>query len=151
MCWQDTLLPESRLFEVEYKYYLSGERGEFVAYDYSKVPALKEDISALVEAFSKLVSTGVPKDDAAQVVGLPIPQLEDGQVIYMPVNLIAVNAEPAMPLPSAFPVEEVPAQLPQRTEPERTEDGAASAEEDERTEGKQGFPFGLKRNVNVGG
>jgi phage portal protein BeeE len=153
MCWQDTLLPESRLYEVEYKYYLSGERGEFVAYDYSKVPALKEDIGKLVDAFTKLVSSGVPKDDAAQVVGLPIPQLEDGQVIYMPVNLIPVNAEPAVtPLPSAFPVEETPAQLPQRTEPERTEEGAANAEDDEeRAEGKQGFPFGLRKNLHVGG
>lgn len=38
--WQDTLIPELSAFEVEWQYYLHGNAGEFVAYDYTDIAAL---------------------------------------------------------------------------------------------------------------
>jgi len=40
--WEDTMVPETMLFQVDYQYFLQGAGGEFVAFDYSKVPALQE-------------------------------------------------------------------------------------------------------------
>jgi HK97 family phage portal protein len=94
-CWEDTLVPELQLFKAAYRYYLTGDAGEFVAFDLSKVPALQRDLPGLVTAWAQLVNLGVPKDVAAGVVGLNIPPLPDGQVVYMPMNLMPVGSKPA--------------------------------------------------------
>lgn len=120
MCWQDTLLPESQFFEVEWRYYLSDAgAGTFVAYDYSSVPALQRDVPSMASAWVNLVTHGVPKNAAAQVVGLDIPPQPDGDVIYMPINLIPVSTAIA-------------------PKPEEGEVGAATAEGEERTQSAYG-------------
>lgn len=139
LCWQDTLLPESQFFEVEWRYYLSdAESGTFVAYDYGRVPALQRDQPAMVTSWIGLVTHGVPKNTASQLVGLDIPKLADGDVIYMPLNLIPVGTIDQLSQPAA---RQPPAFLPEDAEIDEVPDsddedevGAATAEDEERTD-----------------
>ncbi len=80
--WEDTMVPELQMFEDEYAYYLQWEDA-FVRFDYSKVPALQRDIPALTVAWTEMVDRGVPKNVAAEVLGIALPTLPDGDVIYM--------------------------------------------------------------------
>jgi hypothetical protein len=58
----------------------------------SKVPELPEDLEKKVERYSKLVNSGVPPNTAAEIVGLPIPELAGGDVGYMPLSLVPRTA-----------------------------------------------------------
>ena len=89
----------------------------------------------MVTAWRGLVEYGVPKTMAANVVGLQLGDLPDGDVQYMPLNLVPISeaeetreaqTEAQQPKPTeAEPVEETP------------EEGAPeNATEDERDEGK---------------
>jgi HK97 family phage portal protein len=107
LVWEDTLVPEARLFEVDYKFHLRTEDA-FVMYDFSQVPQLKKSLNEIVTAWTKLVMHGVPKDDATKVTGLQLPPLPDGKTVYMPVNLVPVTGprsleegDTARALPSA--------------------------------------------------
>lgn len=91
MFWEDTMMAEIGLFEVEYQYYITSPDG-FLAFDLSKVPALRQDIPKLVEAWKGLVQFGVPKNTASEVVGLDLGQLPDGGIAYMPINMIPVSS-----------------------------------------------------------
>jgi HK97 family phage portal protein len=88
--WQDTAIHEMRLFEDDFQYHLSSG-GAWVAFDYSDVPAFQNDLPPIVDAWVKLVNLGVPKAQAAEVVGLPLGELEDGDVAYMPLGLVPLN------------------------------------------------------------
>lgn len=90
--WEDTMLPETSLFEDDYQYYLISEDGGWVAFDYTDVPALKVNMGELVEAYVSLIQHGTPKNVAAALVGIPLEELPDGGVIYMPVNMVAVGS-----------------------------------------------------------
>lgn len=90
--WEDTMLPEMWLHEDDYKYYMQSDDGGWVAFDFSDVPALRKDVALLVTAWSVLVDRGVPKNVASEVVGLDLPKLPDGEVIYMPLNLVPMGA-----------------------------------------------------------
>lgn len=92
-CWEDTLVPESKLFEAEYQNYLNRNDGSFVAYDYWAIPALRKAIPELARAWANLVTNGVPKDIATRIVKLPLPPLPDGTVTYMNSQLIPVDEE----------------------------------------------------------
>jgi HK97 family phage portal protein len=147
-CWQDTLIPELALFEAGYRYYLQGDKGEFVMFDTSKVPALQKDVPVLVAAWVSLVSTGVPKDVASEVVGLAIPPLPDGKVQYMPMSLVPLSSggEEALPAePAILPAVEKPAGV--ATEDENAMEGAAEAEDQAENppEGKTVFDVELER------
>jgi len=121
--WEDTFLPEMSLYEVDYRYYLQGENGEFVGFDYSKVAVLQESKNEKVEAWASLVDRGVPKAVAAEIMGLDIPDLPDGDVVYMPFNMVAVGRTGA-----ARP----------------TAQGAAEAEEEASKGVATGRPFGAR-------
>ena len=123
--WENTLVPEATFFEVEWKYYLRTDDA-FVAYDFGAVPALREDLNKKVDAWSAMVDRGVPKDVAAGVADLPLPQLPDDGVGYLPLNLVPTG----MVAPT----------------PATTEQGAASATEEERGEGKALTWEDLKKN-----
>jgi HK97 family phage portal protein len=97
MCWQDTLLPENALFEDELQYFLQTESGGFVAFDYSKVEALKKDVVALVDAHTKLWATGVPANMAARTVGLSIEDIPGGDMGYLPLNVVPVSSSAGKP------------------------------------------------------
>jgi len=94
MCWQDTLLPENALFEDNLQYFLRTDAGGFVAFDYSKVDALKKDLAPLVDAYAKLWSTGVPANVAARSVGLGIEDIPGGDTGYLPLSVIPITTEP---------------------------------------------------------
>jgi HK97 family phage portal protein len=106
MFWEDTMLPELGLHEAEYQFYLRDDAGNFVMFDTTNVPALRKDIAAQVLAWAQLVELGVPKDTASLAVGLELGELPDGDVVYMPFNLVPMGAkkptatvtnEPAVP------------------------------------------------------
>lgn len=90
--WEDTMVPELMLFEHDYQYYLQTDDDAFVAFDLTNVPALRKDISTLVEAWATLVDRGVPKYNAAEVVGLDLGDLPDGKVVYMPLSLVPMGS-----------------------------------------------------------
>ncbi len=82
-CWEDTLLPERRLFENEFQYYLKADNA-FVAYDYTEVPALRKDIKLLSEAAGNLIDRGVPPRVAFNTVGLSVADYPGVDVPYAP-------------------------------------------------------------------
>jgi len=138
--WQDTFKPEMTMCELEYRYYLQGDRGEFVAFDYSEVPALQRDLVPAIGAWSQMVDRGVPKNVAAGVLKIPLPALPDDDVGYMSPMLQPVGAEPPAPALPAVPA--LPAPKP---DTEDTEQGAAEAEEqEEETEKQVRRPFEMK-------
>jgi len=103
--WKDTFLPELMLFEVEFQHYLNREDA-FVAFDLTNVPGLREDIAEKVDAWQTLVSWGVPKNVAAETVGLALPELSDGRVGYMPLNYVETTQESILPRSSPIGAEE---------------------------------------------
>mgnify|MGYP005848607523 CR=1 FL=1 len=84
--WEDTLIPELRLFEAEDQYYLA-DGDNFVAYDLGDVPALQKDTPALVTAAHKLWTMGVPANQAIASVGLNLQPVPGGDTPYVPMNV----------------------------------------------------------------
>jgi len=131
--WEDTMLSELGLFEDDYRYYLQSDDDGFVLFDYSDVPALQKDISPKVTAWAQLVDRGVTRANAAQVVGIDLPEQEGNDISFMPMNLVPMGegGEPTtQPAPEAAPV---PAPVP-ASPPAEDNEGAIEAEEDERDE-----------------
>jgi hypothetical protein len=89
--WQDTMLPESKLFETEYRYYLSTEAGEFVAYDYSEVPALQVNTEGLIASAFQLWQMGVAANTAFEYLGLNIGNVPGGDIGYVPAGMVPVG------------------------------------------------------------
>ena len=108
--WEDIMMAESGWFEDEYSYYLQ-DGNIFVAYDYSKVPALQKNVPQLIDAAHVLWTMGVPANQATEQVGLALGDIPGGDVAYVPMGMI----------PSGMSVE-----------PETTEEGAPEAEDDTR-------------------
>jgi len=77
--WEDTLVPESTLFEVEYQTHFDTET-EFVMFDYSRVPALQRALPRQVDAAFTLVQMGVPANTALRAAGLRIGDIPGGDV-----------------------------------------------------------------------
>jgi len=86
------MVPETRLFETEFQYYLLAGDGTFVAFDFGDVPALKQNVPELVQAAAALFGMGVPANQALTGVGLQIGDVPGGDVGYLPLNLIPVSA-----------------------------------------------------------
>ena len=120
MFWQDTMIPELRLFEGEYLYYLQGDGGEFVAFDFSEVPALKmtkpERINALALAYEKNAAT---KNEYRAVLGLD--PVDDGDEFKQPLQLT-----PGVPFGNE----------PEQGPPDDDMDGMPEAEEEADKPGK---------------
>lgn len=77
--WEDTLLPEMALFEVEYQHHLSMDE-VFVQFDKSQVPALQKDLPVLVSSAFTLWQMGVPANQALSAVGLRIGKVPGGDI-----------------------------------------------------------------------
>ena len=108
--WQDTLIPELSSFEVEWQYYLHGEGGEFVAYDYADVAALiplqRERAEQVGAAW---VRSAVTRAEYRAVLGLPVePERDD--VFMAPFSMLF---------------------LPTAAKPTATDLGAASSSDEE--------------------
>jgi len=81
-CWQDTLVPELKMFEVEYQRHLKA-REAFVQFDLSQVPALQKDLPPVVNAAFTLWQMGVPANQALRAVGLRIGNVPGGDVPHI--------------------------------------------------------------------
>lgn len=80
--WEDTLIPELTLFEVEYQNRFNTP-GEFVQFDFSGVPALQRALPRQVNAAYTLVQMGVPPNQALRAAGLRIGDVPGGDVPLM--------------------------------------------------------------------
>lgn len=121
--WEDTAVPELTLFEKEFQYFLRSEEGGFVAYDYSKVPALLQDKADLIAAAHKMWTMGTPANLSYETVGLKVADIPGGDIAYVPGNVIPVGIE-------------APAEEP-------TMEGAVEAEDDDRKGREAGRLGGL--------
>jgi len=107
--WHDTMMPELRLFEADFKYYLRNGSGGFVAFDTSDIPALQPNRTEQIANFKELFFSGVPRATAAAAAGLTFPPMPDDNVSYLPINI--VPAGKIITQPESEPdqsVEEIP-------------------------------------------
>ena len=105
--WQDTMIPELRMFEAEYRHYLQSEGDEgWVAFDLSKVPALQEDKLAQVTAAKTLFDMGYGANQATTAVGLDLDDLSWGDVGYLPMGIMPVGSAHEEQAPVVAGVEE---------------------------------------------
>lgn len=81
-CWEDTLVPEMRLFEVEFQHHLKA-RNAFVKFDMSAVPALQKDLPVLVTAAYTMWQMGVPANQAFAAVGMKIGDVPGGDIPHV--------------------------------------------------------------------
>lgn len=84
--WIDTMVPETRLFEKEYAYYLRAP-GARVKFDFSSVAELMKDIPALTGAAYQMWQMGVPANQAFDTVGLDL-EISDGDIGYLPMGVL---------------------------------------------------------------
>lgn len=92
VCWEDTIIPELTLFETEFQWALQAKENDssWVAFDYSKVPALRENVKDQVDSLYKLVQVGYAPNVAARAVGFIIEPSEIGEFSFVPVNMAPV-------------------------------------------------------------
>lgn len=117
--WEDTFVPETLLFQADYRYFLSlPDEGLWTAFDFSEVPALRKNVTELVDAAYKMWQMGTPAHAAYDAVGLQVPELPQGDTGYLPLNLVPIGR-----LPGSEP-EEAPASTPAGAEDGPEEDAA---------------------------
>lgn len=85
--WQDTMVYELRLELDSFAHYLGTPKGEFVQWDFSQVPALKQNIGELAASAQKLFSMGVPAHQALATVGLRVPNFNSGDISFLQAGL----------------------------------------------------------------
>ena len=102
MFWEDKMKPEILGFQAEYQYYLQGDRGEFVMFDFSEVPALtmtaQEKGEQTRQAF---VSGGITRNEYRSVIGQN--PANDGDVYLIPSNVIEQPIRDKLLLPEPEP------------------------------------------------
>lgn len=89
--WTRTMFAMFKLFEIELRFRINLNDGAWLAFDFSGVPAFQENILEQTEVYTNLVQNFVPPNAAAQIAGLPIPLLKNGDVSYRPTNLLPVD------------------------------------------------------------
>ena len=89
--WEDVFVPELRMFETDFRHYLRGDDGAFVAYDTAMVPALQEDTPALVEAAYQMWQMGTPSNQAYRAVGLSVEPVDGGDDGYISDNMVPIS------------------------------------------------------------
>jgi HK97 family phage portal protein len=95
MFWEDTMVPEIRLFEVEDQYFLNGD-GKFVRYDFSRVPAFQEDKNKIHERSLEAFSAGAITREQFKIETGRTP--DEGDDVYLiPFNIQPVPAGEAVP------------------------------------------------------
>lgn len=93
--WENTLLPKMALIEFvlwsQLLRHIEGGR-IWAEFDYAVISALQEDRKELVESAQKLWSMGVPLNVVNEYLGLGLPEVEGGDVGYLPFNLTPVTS-----------------------------------------------------------
>ena len=99
--WEDTMVPDALMYEVDYKYYLRDNNGRsWAQFDFSQVPALQKNVPELVASAHKLWQMSYPANIATAAVGLEIEEIVGGDISYVPMNVIEAGTE--RPAPAAF-------------------------------------------------
>lgn len=92
--WNDTLIPEIKMFQVEYQYFLNdSDKDVFVAFDFSEVAVLQDDIESQTNAAKMLWSMGVPANMALAQVGVKIGKIPGGDIGYVPMGVYPVGSD----------------------------------------------------------
>lgn len=92
LCWEDTLIPESLLFESELQRYLNTD-DFWVAYDFSRAPALRHQIKDRIESAWKMFNMGYTPAVSTRTVGLIVPSSAVSEISFLPLNMVAVLKE----------------------------------------------------------
>lgn len=127
-CWEDTLVPELLLFEVEYRWYLQ-DGDSFVMFDTSRVPALQKDLTKQIDGATKLFGIGVPRDQAMQIVGIRSEPTPFGDVSFLPSTFVLAEdvIDPPEPPAPILPLPNTPPLLPSGEEEEDQAEEADAA------------------------
>lgn len=90
--WQTTMLPEQGLYADEFDSQISDpSSGEFLAFDNATIPALQDDINMQSQTYGTLVQWGIPPNEAARQAGLKIPEMEFGDISYLPIGHVPMG------------------------------------------------------------
>ncbi len=89
--WEDTFVPELRLFETEVQHFL-GSAAAWPAFDFGQVPALQKNIIELIGAAQTLFDMGMPLNQAMSTVGVDSQEVAGGDVGYLPSTLIPATS-----------------------------------------------------------
>lgn len=90
--WQTTMLPEQGMYADVFDNRISDpSSGEFLAFDNATIPALQDDINMQSQTYSMLVNSGIPPNEAARQAGLKIPEMEFGDISYLPIGLVPMG------------------------------------------------------------
>ena len=87
MFWQDKVYPEMGGWEREYQYYLSTEKGEFVKFDFSKVPALTLTPQEFTTMAQQALSAGAITVNEYRAK-INQNQADDGDVYLIPSSVV---------------------------------------------------------------
>jgi HK97 family phage portal protein len=101
--WEDTFIPEMRLFEEEYKTHLRTQDGAWLQFDFARVPALQRDVPELTTAAMNLWKSSVPFYLAAQSVGLNVERYDGDEVSYITLGTVPATGAPPAPANGAVP------------------------------------------------
>ncbi len=89
--WERVMYTELLLFEEELRHKVDLGDGTFLRYDLTALPAFAVDTNLQAETYVQLVNNFVPPNEAKLIVGLSIPDMEGGDISYMPVGLVPVR------------------------------------------------------------
>lgn len=115
--WEETVIPELEFIAGVIDEFLAPRYGQGVEvrFDYSKVPALREQIHRNVETAWRLFSMGVPLSRIDETLGLGLGEIRGADTGYLPVNLMPVTS--VSEKPPAEPEKEVVAPVVIRRAP----------------------------------
>lgn len=88
--WEDTMIPETRLHETEFQYYLIADDGTFVAYDFRGVPALQAvGVERRKEWREDFKAGAITREEYRLKIEMP----KEGDGTYLvPLNMLEVPA-----------------------------------------------------------
>lgn len=89
--WERVMFTELLLFEEELRHKVDLGDGVFLRFDLTALPAFAVDVNLQAQTYQLLVNNFVPPNDAKQLVGMSIPDIEGGDLSYMPVGLVPVR------------------------------------------------------------
>ncbi len=89
--WERVMFTELLLFEEELRHKVDLGDGAFLRFDLTALPAFAIDVNLQAQTYQLLVNNFVPPNDAKQLVGMSIPDIEGGELSYMPVGLVPVR------------------------------------------------------------
>jgi HK97 family phage portal protein len=144
--WEDTMVPETELYQVDYQYYLAvPDEGWHVAFDFSRVPAFQVIRDQQQTQYHNAWTTGaITRNEYRRKLNLS--PVDGGDVYLLQPTVIEVPIEPQFRVLDDGAVQELPA-----GQDETTSEGSPEAVEDDRKFWKSAsgaiVPIGLKKKA----